>query len=159
MATSGITNGNGHAAEPIDHVRAEWIRDFNAKNLSSLMALYSHDAALLPPSGERIAGQDKIAVYFNQLFGAASRVFIKPESDNTDISGDLGFDSGHYEETVKRPGGGSAMTNSSMANSSIGGGGGQTQQTGSYLVVLRRQTGKWLIVQQAFTETAKVPQR
>src|ERR1022692_1715166 len=78
----------------------------NTKNLAGLVALYDANAVLMPPTGERIVGKEKITDYFKQIFASASRLTINLTSDETDTSGDLGFDSGQYEETIPTAGGG-----------------------------------------------------
>jgi ketosteroid isomerase-like protein len=112
------------------------------------MALYSDDAILLP-SGTQIVGKDKIKEHIKHIFDSAPSIHIQLMSDRTDSSGDLAFDSGTYENTLA--GGGSAFGNSTLSNSVITGGG-QTKTQGSYLVVAKKQTGKFLIGQQAITE-------
>jgi hypothetical protein len=111
-----------------------------------------------------------MSLAFKQTFASASRLTINPTSYETDSSGDLGFDSGQYEETVvtgldeemrKRAGRtlfsiptavapAGNVTASGLVTMRVGGT--QSIRRGSYLVVLKRQAGKWLIVQQATTE-------
>ena len=137
----------------IDQVRKQWVQAFNAKDSQALRDLYDQNAVLMPPTGERIVGKEKITEYFGQMFASASRLTMNPESDRSDSSGDLGFDGGHYEETVVTGGG---IRGAIIRGAVIQGGGGtQSVHRGNYLVVLKRLTGKWLIVQQATTE---VPQ-
>ncbi|MCU1299782.1 MAG: Ketosteroid isomerase [Candidatus Sulfotelmatobacter sp.] len=157
-AFSQRTTQNSTAGTIAD-VRSEWVKNFIAKSITDLVALYSDDAALLLPSGERIVGKDKITAYFKQIFDSASGLRIKLDSDKTDSSGELGFDSGRYEETITQAGGGTVMSGIVASGIVVSGGGSQSEHRGSYLSVLRRQTERWLIVQQATTETAQTSGR
>jgi ketosteroid isomerase-like protein len=145
VAQSGVEN--------INQTRMQWVNNWNAKQLDGVMALYTENTVLVPPNGDRIVGKDKIRAYFKQILDSATTMTIKVSSEKTDSSGDLGYDGGSYEQTIVR-GGGAVISGKAVVsgNAVIGGGGGQTKTTGNYLVVLRRETGKWLIVQQAITE-------
>jgi ketosteroid isomerase-like protein len=116
--------------EDIAKARAAWESDFNSKDVPGLMSLYAEDAALLPPSGERIIGKDKIAAYFKTLFGSSSTLHVKLDSENTANASDLGYDSGTYEEVVTHAGGvtlgGGVVVSGGVQ---ISGGGSQTSQT------------------------------
>ena len=149
-ATAQIAAGG---SDPIAHVREQWVKSFDAKNLNGLIALYADDAALLVPSGERLSGKDKIVTHFRELFSSASALTITLDSVKTDSSGELGYDSGQYEEAITHGGGVAISGNVTISgNASISGGGGRTQKRGTYLVVLKRERGNWLIAQQAITE-------
>jgi uncharacterized protein (TIGR02246 family) len=141
-------------ASGINQLKAQWIQHWNAKELEALIALYADDAILLPASGSQIVGKDRIKEHFKQILDSAPSIHIQLMSDGTDSSGDLAFDSGTYEDTLA--GGGATFGNSAVFNSAVFGGG-QTKTVGSYLVVARKQAGKWLFSQQAITEKTQPP--
>jgi ketosteroid isomerase-like protein len=139
--------------EGIAKARALWENSFNSKDVSGLMSLYSDDAALLPASGERIVGKEKIAAYFKALFDSSSGVHIKLDSDTAVGSADLGYDSGSYEEIATHAAGTVISGNVVVSGNVQISGGGESRQVsnGSYLFVLTRKAGRWLFVQQAWT--------
>src|ERR1700722_19486885 len=69
--------------EGIEKVREEWTKNFNSKNLTKLMSLYADDAAIMPPTGERIVGKEKVAAYFKLLFDSATAVDAKVTAHST----------------------------------------------------------------------------
>ncbi len=138
--------------EGIEKVREEWTKSFNSKNLTTLMSLYADDATLMPPTGERIVGKERVAAYFKELFESATAVDAKVASESTHAAGELGYDSGTYEQTVIR--GGTTIRGNVVisGNVKIQGGGSRSISSGSYLVVLKYESHHWLIVEQASTQ-------
>jgi ketosteroid isomerase-like protein len=138
--------------EGIEKIKEEWTKSFNSKNLTKLMSLYADDAEIMPPTGERIAGKEKVAAYFKQLFDSATTVDTKVASESTYAAGELGYDSGTYEQTVTR--GGTTISGgvTISGNVKIQGGGARSISSGSYLVVLKHKSNNWLIVEQASTQ-------
>jgi hypothetical protein len=116
------------------------------------MSLYAEDAAIMPPTGERIVGKEKVAAYFKQLFDSATSVDAKVTSESTHAVGELGYDSGTYEETIV--GGGTKISGKVVisGNVKIQGGGSRSISNGCYLVVLKYESDNWLIVEQASTQ-------
>jgi ketosteroid isomerase-like protein len=142
-----------NSADKVSEVRTEWIRTFNAKNLTGVVALYSDDAVILPPTGERIAGKPDITAYFKRLFNSPASLNIQLNSKNTDSSVELAYDSGTYEETSRTGAGVSQLLLTGAGGPDI-----QTKQEGNYLWVLKSQANKLLIVQQASTEKSLTSQ-
>lgn len=144
------------SSDPTEQVRNKWEKSWNAKQLDALMTLYANDSALLPPSGEHIVGKENIRTYFKNTFDSVSTLTVTLASQTSDSSGQLVYDSGSYDETIV-PSGTTISGKTSISGSvSISGGGGIPQKThGSYLVVLRREANKLLIVQQAVTQTTE----
>ena len=143
-------------ADPAGQLREKWVKSWNSKQLDELLKLYAEDAVLSPPSGERIVGTDKIRIYFKAIFDGASSLNIRVDSKKEYASGELEYDNGVYEDTVTRAGGVSFGGNIALGgNLAVGGGGGKSTTQGSYLVVVRRDNGRWLIVQQATTEVTQ----
>jgi len=135
--------------DQIAKVRATWVDDFKTKNADGLASLYVDNATLVAASGERIVGKENIRHYFVQLFESVATADVSVDSKDTGVSGELGYDSGVYDQVVVRPGT-SIQGNVTLSGSvRVSGGGSPVKSHGSYLVVLSRKGGKWLIVQQA----------
>jgi uncharacterized protein (TIGR02246 family) len=111
----------------IAEVRNSWLSNWNSNQLDNVMKLYATHATYLPSDGSRVSGQKDIRAYFEKLIGSKDSV----ESVTTDCSGDMVYDSGSY-----------------AAVSADG-----KRVEGSYLVVLKHQDGKWLVVQHVSTTT------
>ncbi len=71
-----------------------WEAALNAKDLDSLVALYTSDARLLPPNGEMTSGGDAIRTIFGGLIDAGISGDLT--SVETKVSGDMGYDLGTY---------------------------------------------------------------
>lgn len=113
-------------------VRETWETDWNAKRLDHVMTLYADDAVFLRPTSERTTGWSAIRSLFSKVL-ERNTPHIVLHSITIERSGNLAYDSGTYEETIIS--------------------GGVTRATrGDYLLVLKRQAGRWLIVQQAWTD-------
>jgi len=117
----------------IAKISEQWAREWKAKNVNALMALYADDAVFLPATGSRVSGRAAIRELFEKALAAnTSEVLV--HSKVTDQSGRLAYDSGEYDETgtsggVKRSG------------------------RGNYLVVLRRDSqNRWRIVEHMWTD-------
>jgi ketosteroid isomerase-like protein len=137
--------------QQISSVREEWVKDWNAKQLSALLMLYTQDAVLLPPTGQRITGRDAIGAYLKPVMDSRAGN-LSVTSVSADAPGTLGYDSGTYRDAIK---GGTVLGGNAQigGNARISGGGGERNVEGNYLTILMRQRdGKWLIVQQAFSE-------
>lgn len=124
------------AANEVARARDQWAKYLNAKQLGPLMALYSPEAALLQPSGERVNGAPSIRALTAKLWQSISPD-ISLHGVTTKVSCDLAYDSGDFHETV----------------TSVSGGAKQ-QLHGQYLMVFKRGShGGWLIVEQVWTGT------
>ena len=109
----------------IADVRSSWLSNWNTNQLDNVMKLYATDATYLPSDGSRVSGQSEIRAYMKNLIGSKDSV----KSVALDCSGAMVYDSGTY--------------------TAVGSDGKLVE--GSYLVVLKRQNGKWLVVQHAST--------
>jgi uncharacterized protein (TIGR02246 family) len=141
-ATAGQIVIRGSVADPITEMRSAWAKAFEDRDLNAMLSLYADNAAVLPPGGDFVNGQEKITTFFEQIFGTAVGLTIRLDSQRSGTSGDLGYDAGVYEETIRRSDGGLLAA----------GGTRETLRHGSYVIVIRRAGGNWRIVQQALTE-------
>jgi uncharacterized protein (TIGR02246 family) len=109
----------------IADIRSAWLSNWNTKQLDNVINLYATNATYLPADGTRVSGQNDIRAYMQKLIGSKDSV----QSVTLDCSGDIVYDSGTY--------------------TAVGDDGKHVE--GSYLVVLKRENGKWLVVQHAST--------
>lgn len=126
----------------IIEVKNTWVRDWNAKNLDGVVNLYAPDATLLPADGSRISGQQQIRAYFEKQIGPKVAV----QSVSLGCTDQLAYDSGTYASDS----GGVALGPGVAVGPGVAIGGGKHTE-GNYLVVLKHEAGKWLIVQHAST--------
>jgi uncharacterized protein (TIGR02246 family) len=110
----------------------QWAKDWSAKNLEAVMKQYTADATFLPVGAPKVTGRDAIRAFFKTIL-ATNTADLTLHSTAKAASGDLAYDLGEYDETVKNPAG--------------------TQKFhGSYLTVFKRVEGTWLIAAQSWTE-------
>ncbi len=122
----------------IAQVSERWAKEWSAKNLEGLMALYAEDAVFMPATGSRFTGRAEIRELFAGAL-ASHPSKLQVTSVVTGQSGNLAYDSGEYEE--------------------IKPGAGVRSGSGSYLVVLRRdRRNRWRIVQHMWTDLTSVGQ-
>lgn len=125
----------------IKNVRDSWINNWNAKQLGEVMKLYAEDSTLLSSDGQRIVGRENIRPYFQKLMDSGT-VTVSVQSVSLDCSGDFGYDAGMYKQEISKP-------NVNLPLLGVGGGATKTEENGNYLVVLKRISGEWHILQHA----------
>jgi uncharacterized protein (TIGR02246 family) len=132
-------HGNAFAQGP-QTLAAEWAADWNSKNLDAVMQLYAPKPVFLPTVGPRWQGVDMIRKNFAGLL-AMYNPHIVLHSIVTQRSGDFGYDSGAYEETVTAVKGGKVIA-----------------AKGNYVLLLQRQkNGDWKILEQTWTDLEHPP--
>jgi ketosteroid isomerase-like protein len=120
----------------LGNIRESWVQDLRTKQLEPILKFYAHDAVFLPPTGERITGSVALRILF-QTTMATFDSDLALHSQNLEVSGDLAYDSGDFDENLTVVATGARITSK-----------------GSYIIVFRRQpNGHWLIVQQVWTGT------
>lgn len=121
----------------IAKVSERWAKEWSAKNLEGLLALYAEDAEFLTATGSRITGRTAIRELFAGAL-ASHPSKLQVTSTVTGQSGNLAYDSGEYEEH---------STSGGEVPSSLG----------NYLVVVRRdRKNRWRIVQHMWTDLTSV---
>jgi len=134
---TSTTPPQGNNADAFAKLRGEWATALHSKQLDQLVLLYAPDASFQTESGARFTGRPAI----RELCQHAMNTFtsdIQMHSVAQEQSGNLGYDSGDYSETL-------------IANT----GGARTEVKGTYLMVLKRQSdGRWLIQQQMWTDSS-----
>jgi len=115
-------------------LREEWARNLHQKRVDASVAEYAPDAEFIEEDGQRVKGTAAL----KQLYETITKTFdsdLTFTSVRVEVSGDLAYDSGTYQETL--------VTRASGARQNM---------RGSYLTVYRRgKAGAWLIVQQVWT--------
>jgi len=132
-AVAGPSDGSEVRAQ-VAKVRDNWLAAFKSKDVSTAISYYASDAAFLQPSGERIEGIDAIRELYQKVASTFDSDLLL-RSHDLEVSGDLGFDSGEYEET---------LTNRAT---------GQKQHfRGQYVMIFRLGSdGHWRIIQHVWT--------
>jgi ketosteroid isomerase-like protein len=105
-----------------------------------VLALYTPDAVFLDASGSSVAGQPALRKFFASVLGQYSAM-PSLHSVESSASGDLGYDWGDYSEVI-----------TPLANPA-----GAIQTHGTYLVILKRVSGHWVIATQMWTGSVPVP--
>jgi uncharacterized protein (TIGR02246 family) len=141
MTATALCIGSSTAsAAGVQSLSAEWASDWSGKKLDKVLALYAADAVFLPAVGPRWEGAPTIRKNFSDLL-ANYNPRIKIESRGSETSGNLGYDSGTYDETI------TAMKDGKVIAA-----------RGNYLFVFgRQQGGDWKIIEQCWTSREQPP--
>ena len=132
-AIAGPSDGSQARAQ-IAKVRDNWLVAFKSKDVSTAISYYASDAAFLQPTGERIEGIDAIRELYQKVASTFDSDLLL-RSHDLEVSGDLGFDSGEYEEV---------LTNRATAQ--------KQHFHGQYVIVFRLgRDGHWRIIQHVWT--------
>lgn len=122
------------AVATLAKMRDEWVQDLRTKQLEPILKFYAADASFLQPNGDRLAGSAAIRSLFQTIM-ATFNSDLTLHSRNLDVSGDLAYDSGDFEESL------TTISTGAKINSK-----------GSYVIIYKRQAdGSWRIVQHVWT--------
>ena len=140
MCTIAVAAQSSHlpyrdaAKDEFAGLRQQWARNLHDKRIDASVAEYTADAEFINPDGSRVRGTAEL----RHLFETVTATFDSDllfDSKKVELSGDLGYDSGTYQEGLK-----------------IRATGQMQRASGSYLTVYRRdKDGAWLIAQQVWT--------
>ena len=122
----------------VAQVAQTWAKDWSTKNVEHILTLYAPDAVFMSSENPRVVGRDAIAAFFRKAASAA-KATISMQGSMHETSGDLAYDQGTYSEEIHFLDANGGVTSTRHAE-------------GSYLIVLRRANGQWLIVQQVWTD-------
>jgi ketosteroid isomerase-like protein len=128
------------AIDPIPLVSVDWAFDWMNKDLESVLSYYTDDAVFMDANGSRITGKPALRKFFATVLKQYSAHPVM-HSVKYGSCGDLGYDWGDYTETVV------PVADPSHA----------IQTKGTYLVILRKVSGHWMITSQMWTGTVPVP--
>jgi len=142
VALAGAMSSFANAASPAStdetDIRAQsssWERAYNRGDAKVVAALYAEDALLLPPGASGVRGRAAILEFFTKNVAgskAAGAVFALNPKTDVGVSGNMGWESGTYEVTVK----------------------GAIVETAKFLSVSRKRNGKWLYVRDTWNADA-----
>src|SRR5215468_7692 len=137
---SGLTDAmagsstSSEASRRVAEARDSWLVAFKSKDVGAAVGFYASDAAFLQPSGERIEGIEAIRELYQKVVSTFDTDLLL-RSRNLEVSANLAYDSGEYEET---------LTNRAT---------GQKQHfLGQYVMIFRLSNdGHWKIIHHAWT--------
>lgn len=109
-----------------------WVEEFNAGHADKVTALYAPDAVLMRWDGT-VHGQDSILAEFQRSAAAGIRGYTV-YSLRSERSGDLGYDTGAYNVTLR-----------------------DRVAEGNYLLVVKNIGGQWKIVAHATVANPRTP--
>ena len=122
----------------VSQIGDEFAASLNAKDALRATSLYTVDAVLLPPNGEMIRGLVAIEACWKGLL-AQGLSEIQSHSVASASSGDLGFETGEFELTIRVPDGP------------------VIKDRGKYLNVLKRGSdGRWRITYDMWNSSTPV---
>ena len=101
-----------------------FVKAFNAKDVSQILAIYAENSVFMPPNQPLIRGKDALRTFYDDLLKSGATGL---KLDVTEVSGHgpLAYQSGSYEMNVKPASGPT------------------THDRGKYLFVLRRMGDTW----------------
>jgi len=121
-AAEGKHSGKGDDfAAQIQKIRDSWVQGFNAGHADKVAAFYAPEAVLMRWDGT-VHGHDSILAEMQRSITAGAHDYVV-HSLRTDHSGDLGYDTGAYNVTLR-----------------------DRVVEGNYVIVFKRMKRHWLIV-------------
>ena len=105
----------------IQKIRETWMQEFNAGHPDKVAAFYAPEAVLMRWDGT-VHGHDSILAEMQRSITGGAHNYVV-HSLRTDHSGDLGYDTGAYNVTLR-----------------------DRVVEGNYVIVVKRIKGRWLIV-------------
>jgi len=123
------------ASREVARVKDRLVDAVRSKRLDDIAQLFSPDGSFLSRTTGRVTGRTAIRGLFEKVLGSFTSD-ITMTSVRVERSGDLAYDSGDFEETV-------TSTSDATKKYSV---------KGNYLLVLKRERGSWLIVEQVMTD-------
>ena len=129
-----VSSNSSEASRRVAEARDSWLAAFKSKDVGAAVGFYASDAAFLQPSGDRIGGIEAIRELYQKVVSTFDTDLVL-RSRNLEVSANLAYDSGEYEET---------LTNKAT---------GQKQHfCGQYVIVFRLGgDGHWRIIQHVWT--------
>jgi len=129
-----VLSAAARAEQPSD-VSAQWAGYWNAKNLGAVLTLYGPAPIFCPTEGQAWNGVSAIRKNFAGLLAKYDPRLVLT-STRSELSGDLAYDAGTYEEVIAPAKGGKAI-----------------RAQGTYLFLFKRGARRrWKIIEQTWTE-------
>ncbi len=115
-----------------------FVKAYNSGDVKGVVAQYADDAVVQAPGVPAARGKAAILAYFAQDIAtsvAAGIGFVVDAKTDAGIAGDLGWESGTYQVTVK----------------------GKVIDSGNFLSVSRKQNGRWLYIRDIWNSDLPPP--
>lgn len=123
-ATSGNSIRTEDFATAMKKIRDTWVQEFNAGHADKVAALYAEEAVLMRRNGS-VHNRDSIVAELQRSISAQAHNYTL-DSLHAEHSGDLGYDTGIYNENLPHH----------IAE-------------GNYLIIVKKIKGEWKIVAHA----------
>lgn len=117
----GAQSKRDNFAAEMQKIRETWVQEFNAGHADKVAAFYAPEAVLMRWDGT-VHGHDSILAEMQRSITGGAHDYVV-HSLRTDHSGDLGYDTGAYNVSLR-----------------------DRLVEGNYVIVVRRIKGRWLIV-------------
>jgi uncharacterized protein (TIGR02246 family) len=133
MVPPAFAQAGGGTPQPepaIAKIIEAYVAGMKARDAAKIAELYAEDAVEMPPFQQPVKGRKAIRGYYEQQFKGEQMEFadLRLQRVESRMSGDLAFDTGTYAQKVTPKGGQ------------------PTDDTGNYLVILRRAAdGQWRV--------------
>jgi ketosteroid isomerase-like protein len=114
-----------------------WVKLFNSGNAKAIVALYAHEAVLMPPGAAGARGTEAIKTALEKEVAGAKAggvVFALGSENEVGVSGDLAWHSGTYLVKNKA---------------------GATVDAGKYVEVWKKEGGKWRMIRDIWNSDGK----
>jgi hypothetical protein len=134
VPAKGVAGGaakNENFAAAIKRIRETWVSEFNAGHADKVAALYAPEAVLMRRNGS-VHNRDSIMAELQRSITAEAHNYVV-ESLHSEGSGELGYDTGVYNEDFSNH-----------------------VAEGNYLIVIKRIEGEWKIVAHAAVPNPRV---
>ena len=119
--TSAAQSKRDTFAAQMQKIRETWVQEFNARHAEKVAAFYAPEAVLMRWDGT-VHGHDSILAEMQRSISGGAHDYVV-HSLRTDHSGDLGYDTGAYNVTLR-----------------------DRLVEGNYVMVVRKMKDRWLIV-------------
>ena len=130
----GVLAAAGAARAEPPTVAERWAKAWDARAVDDVLALYADDASFLAPDKPRVSGTKAIGAMFRAQLDVATATTLEIHPVAAARSGDVGYESGDYHETITLKGQAKPLV-----------------FDGSYVIVLRRAHGAWKIAEHVWT--------
>jgi len=94
-----VSATRSEASRQVAETRDSWLAAFKSKDVGAVVGFYASDAAFLQPSGDRIGGIEAIHELYQKVVSSFDTDLVL-RSRNLEVSANLAYDSGEYEETL-----------------------------------------------------------
>ena len=105
----------------VSSANGNFMSTFKKGDAAGMAALYTESAEFLPPNSDSVKGREGIKALYQNFIGMGVKA-INLETVDTEVSGDIGFETGKYVLEVD---------------------GGQVIDKGKYMVVWKKEAGEW----------------